>query len=430
MKTYKHLFEQSLDTYTILQSTLEAAQHKLQRGEVMNALLFFDRTHDIVTAAAKDPDYKPCEDNTHQIIDGANHKKREIEKPMFCPEQILHHMIIEPFARVLLDGLYEQVYGCLPPTIMRDKNGKAVVNSMGHAVVRKYGPVAASKQLRKWVQTGKKTYCAELDIHHAYASVHIPTLAKQMQRVIRDERWLALTFKFLHYTPGDPECDELCGLILGHYTSPWFFNFYLKDFDHFAASLDGVKYLRYADNFFLVGTNKRKVHKAVEAIREYLRRELRLELNGSRQVYRFEYPVMKNGKVVETTTKSGEKKKKVRGRPMDALGHVIHYDRVTLRKSILKRMRGKAHRLRRKGGANVTWHDAASMLSRISWVRHTNIFTYYKTRVRPYINTHQLKRRLREHSRKKLHELTERRNLIYDRLEKSARLAERKACGI
>ena len=51
---------------------------------------------------AKDPNYQPCEDNKHEIIDGANHKPREIEKPMFCPEQILHHMIVEPFKPVLI----------------------------------------------------------------------------------------------------------------------------------------------------------------------------------------------------------------------------------------------------------------------------------------------------------------------------------------
>lgn len=397
MKTYKHLYEQMLAPEAVKRAALDAATGKLHRSEVISAFVQFDRTFDTVMDALSDPNYRPREDNTHQIIDGAHHKQREIEKPMFCPEQILHHMIVEPFKPVLLHGLYEQVYGCLPPSTTRGRHGEVVV--------RRYGPHAAIAQLRKWVQTGRKVYVCEADVRHAYASVHIPTLARQMRRVIRDERWLSLTFKFLHYHEG----DEQRGLILGHYTSPWFFNFYLKDFDHFAAAQDGVKYLRFADNFFFVGANKRKVHAALDAARGYLERELRLELNGSTQVYRFEYPDRKTGKV--------------RGRAVNALGAVIHFNRVTLRKSILARIRRKAHRLRRKGGRRATWFDGASMLARLSWIRHTDTYSYYLKHIRPFINTRQLKAKVRRHSRELLPVAAERRRTIYDGLEKSTRLA-------
>lgn len=407
MKTYKHLFEPMLLPKTVRDSALDAAEGKLRRKEVIGTFTNFDAAYDLVVDCAKDPDYKPCEDNTHEIIDGANHKPRAIEKPMFCPEQILHHMIIEPFKPVLLNGLYEQVYGCLPPSTLCDKNGSPILGRNGKPKVRKYGPHAAIKRLQKWVQTGGKVYVAETDIHHAYGSVHIPTLAKQMQRVIKDEEWLRITFQFLHYRPDDRACDDLCGLILGHFTSPWFFNFYLKEFDHFAAAQGGVKYLRFADNIFLVGNNKRKVHKALDAIREYLRQELRLELNGCTQVYRFEYPDRKTGKV--------------RGRAVNALGAVIHYNRVTLRKSILMRMRRKAVRIHRK--KKKTWHDGASMFSRLSWIRHTNTHTYYMKHIKPHINTRQLKAKVRAHSRQLLPIAEERRRIIYDGLAKSARLA-------
>ncbi|MBO6209311.1 MAG: hypothetical protein J6N99_01355, partial [Schwartzia sp.] len=99
----------------VAKCALDAAVGKLRRKEVMIAFRKFDETYDFVIACANNPDYVPCEDNTHEIIDGANHKAREIEKPRFVPEQILHHMIVEPFKPVLMSGLYEQVYGCLPP---------------------------------------------------------------------------------------------------------------------------------------------------------------------------------------------------------------------------------------------------------------------------------------------------------------------------
>lgn len=405
MKTYKHLFEQMLTPEAVKRAALDAAEGKIRRPEVFRALVNFDETYDLVTSCAQDPDWEPYEDNRHEIIDGANHKPREIEKPMFCPEQILHHMIVDPFKPVLLNGLYEQVYGCLPPSVSIAKGGRTVF--------RKYGPHAATKQLRKWVQTGEKVYVAEADVRHAYGSVRISKLAEQMRAVIRDDRWLRLTYKFLHYRPGDPDSEMRCGLILGHYTSPWFFNFYLKDFDHYAASRDGVKYLRFADNIFLVGSNKRKVHKALHDIREYLRRELYLELNGSTQVFRFEYYDRRTGRV--------------RGRAVNALGSVIHYNRVTLRKSILMRMRRKAHLIHKK--ESVSWHDGASMLSRLSWIRHTDTFQYYFVHIKPIINTRLLKSMVRAHSQRTQKIATERRRTIYDAMEKSARLSGRQTAG-
>ena len=100
LKTYKNLFTPMLLPETVCKCALNAADGKLHRPEVMRAFKHFDETYDYVVKCAKDPNYQPCEDNKHEIIDGANHKPREIEKPMFCPEQILHHMIVEPFKPV------------------------------------------------------------------------------------------------------------------------------------------------------------------------------------------------------------------------------------------------------------------------------------------------------------------------------------------
>ena len=215
----------------------------------------------------------------------------------------------------------------------------------------------------------------------------------------------------MHYTPNAAESENLCGLILGHYTSPWFFNFYLKDFDHFAAALPGIKYLRFADNFFFVGKNKRKVHRALSAVREYLWHNLRLTLNNSTQVYRFEYM---------------DRCGKIRGRAINALGAVIHHNRITLRKSILLRMRRKAVKVGKKKN-RATWHDGASMFSRLAWIRTTDTHTYYEKYIKPKINTRQLKAKVRRHSRALTLVVNERRRIINDGLEKSARLTGNRA---
>lgn len=398
MKTYKHLFEQMVTPEAVYYAAMDAAEHKIHRKEVMKALTHFDDTYDYVIQCINDPCWRPCEDNVHEIIDGANNKQREIEKPLFCPEQIVHHMLIEPFKPVLMNGLYEQVYGCLPPIVEK------VVNGVPY--VRRFGPHAAIHQLCKWVQNKGEIYVCESDIHHAYGSVHIPTLARQMERVIKDRQWLDLTYKFLHYSSDNPNCQNLRGLILGHYTSPWFFNFYLKEFDHVMAGQPGIHYMRFADNFFICGPDKNQVHSAIRLARKYLSENLSLELNPCTQVYRFEY--------------FDKQTNKVRGRAINALGSVIHYNRVTLRKSILERMRRKAHRISRK--TRVTWHDGASMLSRLSYTRGTQCYSYYLKHIKPIIDVRMLKRKVRLHSRAIQPIAEQRRRRINDSMEKSTRL--------
>lgn len=397
MKTYRDLLEKSLTPQNVRKCMLDAAEGKLKRREILRAFEHFDKTYGIVTKCARTPNYFPREDNKHVVIDGTNHKERTIEKPMFAPEQILHHVIVEPFKEVLLSGLYEQVYGCLPATAVKETEG-------GKYVVRKYGPHAAAQKIRKWVQVGRKIYVAELDIHHAYDSVDLEILMGKLRKVIKDEAWLSLAERFVS---GRNHKEK--GLVLGHYTSPWFFNFYLKEFDHFAAGQEGIQYLRFADNLFLVGANKRKVHRAVDRITIYLRNCLKLELNRSAQVYRFEY-VDRNGKT--------------RGRAVNALGFAVHYNRMTLRKRLLKGIRKKAMRIKRK--REPTWHDAAAMLSRLAWIRCTDTYGYYMKHIKPNIQTKTLKKKVRAHSRAMQGVYKERRKIINDGLEKSKWLSANK----
>jgi hypothetical protein len=115
-----------------------------------------------------------------------------------------------------------------------------------------------------------------------------------------------------------------------------------------------------------------------------------------------------------------DKEGKVKGRAINALGAVIHYNRVTLRKSILKRMRKKARKIAVKD--HPTWHDGASMFSRLSWIRHTNTYMYYAKYIKPYINTRELKAKVRSYSRATLPVAKERRRIINEGLEKSTRL--------
>ena len=80
------------------------------------------------------------------------------------------------------------------------------------------------------------------------------------------------------------------GLPIGFYTSQWFSNFYLMDFDHFVKEkLKARHYIRYMDDIVILSSNKKKLHKMKEEIINYLDQELNLKLKNNYQVFRFDY---------------------------------------------------------------------------------------------------------------------------------------------
>ena len=89
----------------------------------------------------------------------------------------------------------------------------------------------------------------------------------------------------------------------------------------------------------------------------------------------------------------------MRGRAINALGFVVHLDRVTLRKSILQRVRAKANRMHRLHRCRIV--DAAAMVSYMGWLTHTDTYGYYLRYIKPKVSIHYCKRRLATLARRK-----------------------------
>lgn len=161
--------------------------------------------------------------------------------------------------------------------------------------------------------------------------------------------------------------------------------------------LGGVDhYVRYADDIVVFGRNKKKLHKLREIMAEYLKNEMHQKIKYNWQVFRFEYPDKKASPIIDKRT--GREKVKTRGRALDFMGFVFHYNRTTLRKSILKRSARKARKLSKK--EKVNWYDATSMLSSMGWYTHTDTYDFYKEQIKPYVNIKKLKKIVSKHSKK------------------------------
>lgn len=337
MKTYKNLYINMLDKDLINQCISDASKNKRTKGRKdvqwvkNNRERAVDKVYDILF----NKNFEPAHKTKTTINEYSTLKTREIVKPRYKFDQIIHHVAMTQFVPIALKGAYEFSVASIP--------GK--------------GDKFGVKHVKKWIRSygDKKFYVLKMDVHHFFASIDKRILKRKLERIINDKDYLELLFKII-----DTGTDE--GLPLGFYTSQWFANFYLQELDHYIKQELGAEYyMRYMDDMVVLGTNKRKLHKIKRAVEEFLNNNLNLELKGDWQVFRFEYVDRKTGKT--------------KGRFLDYMGFQFHRDRTTLRKSTLKKIRRKALRIHKK--SRTTFFDACQMMSYLARLRRCKTYNYY-----------------------------------------------------
>ena len=76
------------------------------------------------------------------------------------------------------------------------------------------------------------------------------------------------------------------GIPLGNYTSQSLSNLYLTPLDRYIKQdLQIEYYVRYADDFIIIGKNKRKLNRAIPLIIDFLKNELKLDTHENVIVY-------------------------------------------------------------------------------------------------------------------------------------------------
>jgi len=358
MKSYNGLFARMTEREEIEASIVEASKYKKDRPIVARILARKTEKAEEIREKVVGGKWTPPRHETHLLREGAHKKERQIQKPRFDDEQIVHHMLMRQLRPIVQGRLYRYACGSLP--------GR--------------GTHYAAKTMKRWRDSygGRRFYVFEGDIHHFYDSIDTERLKKKLRRRIRDRQYLEELFKVIDVAaPGLPK---------GFYTSPWLANLFMEEFDNFVVQeLKPDHYLRYMDNLFIFHKNKKELHRMVRSVSAYLADRLGLQLKGDWQLYRFEGRNRRNGKLA--------------GRAVNALGFVIHSDRVTIRKAILKRIRAKANHIHQR--RRYTRHDCASMVSRMGAFQHANAYKYYLRWIKPKVSIHYCKRRLSRLAKKR-----------------------------
>jgi len=126
-------------------------------------------------------------------------------------------------------------------------------------------------------------FCLKADVKHYFQEVSHEILISILSRRIKDEEILWLIKQILSNnvirSGGRTHFDKK-GMPLGNYTSQFFANVYLNEFDHFVKNTLKVKYyIRYVDDFVILHTSKKQLEVWKSEIDRFLREKLKLELH-------------------------------------------------------------------------------------------------------------------------------------------------------
>ena len=380
MRSYNNLFAQMLTDQSMTTAFMDASKGKREREDVKWVLSHLDSEKENLREILDTETLRLVKHPSCVIREANCHKQREIVKPNFRYEQVVHHLVVNQLKPIVLHGFYEYSCGSIPER----------------------GCHYGKKYVEKWVREypkDQKVYILKMDIRHFFANIDHDILKNKLAKVIRDKKFLRLLYQIIGNHPQ--------GLPLGFYTSQWFANFYLKEFDHYVKEvLHAEHYIRYMDDMVIFDTDKARLHEMRKKISEYLSVELNVGLKDNWQVF----PLAEN-------------REDNHARPLDFMGFKFYRNHTTLRKSILKHIRRKSARINAKirTHQNVTWKDASSIVSYMGWITHSDTYHYYFTYIRSNVIIRSMKYKVSKHHRKE--------SKHYDRLEISAGFSNRPSVG-
>jgi RNA-directed DNA polymerase len=189
-------------------------------------------------------------------------KPRLIQAPPF-EDRIVHHALVSVIEPLFERRFIHDSYAC--------RRGKGV-----HAAIQRLQYFLRAAQ-RRWTSV----YALQMDISKYFASISHDRLMVILNRSIPDVDvlWLCETV----IRAGG---DNGTGIPAGALTSQLFANAYLDRLDHFVKDELGERYyLRYMDDFVILGPDSSALHVLRRRIENWLWRELELSVNPKSGIY-------------------------------------------------------------------------------------------------------------------------------------------------
>lgn len=312
------LYEQMLDKQFIKLCILRGIENKSKdRPDVKIVIENIDAAVEIIYLVLANYNYTPTPPYTVRINDNSSGKPRDIAIQPFDYDGIIHLCEAGVLIPVIMRGMHKWCCASVPT-----RGGKYMLDRNKEIVQR---------------HPKNSKYVAVIDVKKFYPSIPQKRLIAALERKIKDKKFiLLLAVTMACYEPGlkyaiehnlspyDIVGDKI-GLHIGFVTSQWEGNYYLEPLDRFILSLDGVKAeTRYMDNIYIYASNKRKLHRALDAIRVFLDAELGLRIKEDWQIFPID------------------------DRPVSTVGFRIYRDHVDIKPQNFLRIKRQSGRIQKK----------------------------------------------------------------------------------
>ncbi|MEK7114768.1 MAG: reverse transcriptase/maturase family protein [Patescibacteria group bacterium] len=200
------------------------------------------------------------------------------------------------YDRVLHQAIFRVLYSIFDCNFIEDSYS-CRVDKGTHRGVLKLEKIAKSN-----------IFAVKCDIKKFFDSVDQGILSNLIKKRIKDENTLWLIEKIIKSF----EKEKERGLPLGNVTSQLFANIYLNELDYFVKNkLKIENYLRYCDDFIILGNSKEYLMEIVGEIDHFLKMNLKLQIHQNKIILRkrnwgidfLGYIVLPNYKLLRTKTK-------------------------------------------------------------------------------------------------------------------------------
>ncbi len=187
-------------------------------------------------------------------------KRRHIHKAQ-VNDRIVHHL------------LYKYLYSLFDKSFIYDSYSCRVDKGTHRSV----------RRLEKYLRIVSRNYTRncwtlKLDIKQFFASVDHDILMELIRKRVKDKDTLSLIDEII--TSFRVNEDQATGIPLGNLTSQIFANIYLNEMDQFIKHNLKIKYyIRYADDFIILETEKLKLKPSLISIGRFLQNNLNLRLH-------------------------------------------------------------------------------------------------------------------------------------------------------
>ena len=250
MKRHGNLFNQIFTRENLHQAFLDARRGKRKKWACFRFEINLGHNLESLYREIHEGSYRPRPYFTFSVYEP---KQRIIHAPAFRDIVVQH-------------AIYRVVYALFDATFIDQSFACRV--GMGTHRASDY----TQQALRK---CEPDSYTLKLDIRKFFHSIDRDILRSLIERKIKDRRLADLMMLFT-------ECDGPTGIPIGNLLSQLYALIYLNPLDHFVKRVLGVRhYVRYVDDFVLIGLTRPQCLEYRERIILYLESALRLTLSKS-----------------------------------------------------------------------------------------------------------------------------------------------------